>query len=96
MDVYYHRSTLMTDLIQVVINGDMYNLARKPADKWGEHRFNCWKEGQEKPYSLSVSSKLYRDSIVPGYGCSCKGWIYHRKCKHVLKLAEMISTQQAA
>lgn len=78
------------------IKGELYTLTQKQPDRWGELRFNLIKEGMEKPYSLSVSSTLYKDSAIPGYGCSCKGWVFRRKCKHIEALREMVSRMQAA
>lgn len=83
-------------VMQLEIKGTVYNLSQKPADRWGELRYNLSKEGQEKPYSMSVSSHLYKDSAIPGYGCSCKGWIYYRKCKHIEALRVIVDSQVAA
>ena len=86
---------MMSVSMNVEIKGDIYTLTHKSPDKWGELRFNLIKEGMEEPYSLSVSSTRYKDSAIPGYGCSCKGYIYHRKCKHILELHKIIQRQAA-
>lgn len=83
------------DTIRIDVKGELYTLVSKQADRWGEYRFNLSKEGQDKPYSMSVSSTLYRESAIPGYGCSCKGWIFHRKCKHIAALHALMQKQAA-
>ena len=82
------------------IKGGMYLLSQKSADRYGEYRFDLLKEEDGKVYSLSISSTLYRDSTIPGYGCNCKGWTIKKKplrdCKHIQALYNIMQKRQAA
>ena len=70
-----------------------YILTPKKLDKEGDlFRGDILQEGSEsKPYSLSISSTDYKSSNIPGYGCSCKGYRFHRKCKHITELHRLVN-----
>lgn len=80
--------------MEVNIKDKCYTLAQKPADRYGILRFDLVEKGSDaKPYSISFDPLKYKDSIVPGWGCSCKGWIIKkgeiRNCKHVVAMAQL-------
>jgi hypothetical protein len=79
----------------------MGNLAiRKPAgaidlpdnDQW-QNRFEIHSESSSRIYVVSQNKKTQK------WGCSCPGWIRHRKCKHLtegcgLKLSDIHGNNQ--
>jgi hypothetical protein len=86
--------------IKLIIKGECYECVSKSPDRYGIIRLDVRKEGsEEKPYSISYHPEKYQDSVVKGWGCSCKGWIIKRgevrKCKHVVAIAEAMPKQAA-
>ena len=79
--------------MDLMIQDKVYVLSEKPADRYGLMRFNLIQQGSDdKPHSMSFDPVKYRDSVVPGWGCSCKGWIIKRgptrTCKHVIAVSQ--------
>ena len=72
----------------------VYTLTTKPADIWGVLRFDIVEQGSDaKPYSISYHPDKYTDSKTKNWGCSCKGWVFHRKCKHITAVAKLALTK---
>ena len=43
--------------------------------------FKSKRSGEE--YKVSLSCNITLDDNETELSCNCKGWIYHRKCKHI-------------
>ena len=70
-----------------------YILNSKEADVWGVLRYNMVEKGSSvKPYSISYHPERYKDSKTLNWGCSCKGWIFHKKCKHISVVSNMVQS----
>ena len=57
-------------------------------------RIEVRKPGASKPYIVVYNPNSYGESIIPGWACSCLGWINKRgdvrKCKHLTGLEETL------
>jgi len=65
----------MPNLNLIIPAGD-----RLPDGKLWINRFNVQSESSDALYVVS-QNKVHRH-----WGCSCKGWIFHRSCKHLKAL----------
>jgi hypothetical protein len=68
-----------------------YILNSKQPDVWGILRFDMVEvDSSVKPYSISYHPDRYADSKIPNWGCSCKGWVFHKKCKHLTTVSKLV------
>ena len=78
----------------------IYSVNSLPSDRYGILRYSLIQPETNTRYSLSYDPNKYQDSVIPGWGCSCKGWTIKRglfrKCKHVTAMANLINSSKAA
>jgi len=53
---------------------------RLPDNKQWTNRFEIRSQSSNRIYTVAQNKKRGH------FGCSCPGWIYHRKCKHLSAL----------